>query len=142
VGDDRAERFVSPGGARHGQRQTYEIPGKLKLNEWALAGPWTIGGQAAVSSDASGRIAYRFHARDVNLVMTPSKRGVPVRFRVLIDGEPPGAAHGADVDAQGLGAMTEAKLYQLVRQKAPIVDRRFEIEFLDPGAQVFSFTFG
>ena len=142
VGDDRAERFVSPGGARHGQRQLYEIPKTLKLNEWALSGPWTIGGQAAVSTDASGRIAYRFHARDVNLVMTPSKPGTPVRFRVLIDGAPPGAAHGVDVDDQGLGAITEAKLYQLVRQKAPIVDRRFEVEFLDPGAQVFSFTFG
>jgi hypothetical protein len=91
---------------------------------------------------AGGRIAYRFHARDVHLVMGPAARGTSVRFRVLIDGKPPGAAHGIDVDEQGNGTATEQRLYQLIRQPKPIGDRQFEIEFLDPGVQAFAFTFG
>jgi thiol-disulfide isomerase/thioredoxin len=142
VGYARADRFASPGGAAHGQRRVYEFPGKLKLNGWALAGHWTVGGEAAVSSDPNGRIAYRFHARDVNLVVAPAEGATAVRFRVLIDGQPPGVARGLDVDEQGVGTVSEARLYQLIRQPAPIRDRRFEIEFLDPGVQVFSFTFG
>ena len=91
---------------------------------------------------ANGRIAYRFHARDLHLVMGPAVRGTSVRFRVLIDGQPPGAAHGVDVDDQGNGTVTESRLYQLIRQPKPIVDRQFEIEFLDPGVAAFDFTFG
>ena len=90
----------------------------------------------------NGRIAYRFHARDLNLVMGPASQGAPVRFRVLIDGQPPDAAHGIDVDDQGKGTVTEQRLYQLIRQPRPITDRRFEIEFLDPGVETFAFTFG
>jgi hypothetical protein len=101
-----------------------------------------MGRQGAASNQAGGRVAYRFHARDLHLVMGPAARGTPVRFRVLIDGQPPGAAHGSDVDSQGAGTLNEQRLYQLIRQQEPIADRRFEIEFLDPGAEVFSFTFG
>jgi thiol-disulfide isomerase/thioredoxin len=142
VGADRAERFASPGGAARDERRAYEFPGKFALNDWALAGDWTIGGEAAVSNDRNGRIAYRFHGRDLNLIMAPAGGAGPVRFRVLIDGRPPGAGHGLDVDDRGAGTVNEPRLYQLIRQPAPVVDRRFEIEFLDPGAQVFSFTFG
>ena len=142
VGHARAERFASPGGALPDQRRAYEFPTELSRNQWALAGEWTVGDQAAVSNGRSGRIAYRFHARDLNLVLAPAPGTKAVQFRVLIDGKPPGAAHGLDVGEDGVGAVTVPRLYQLVRQPAPIVDRRFEIEFLDPGAEVFSFTFG
>jgi hypothetical protein len=98
--------------------------------------------QSIVLSAADGRIAYQFHARDLHLVMGPVTRGSPVRFRVLIDGQPPAAAHGLDADEQGNGVVSEPRMYQLIRQPKPIVDRRFEIEFLDPGVAAFSFTFG
>ena len=91
---------------------------------------------------AGGRIAYRFHARDLHLVMGPAARGTPVRFRVLIDGQPPGAAHGTDIDDQGNGTVTEQRLYQLIRQRGPVTERTFEITFLDPGVQAYAFTFG
>jgi hypothetical protein len=114
----------------------------LKLNQWALSGDWTVGKQATVLNKANGRIAYRFHARDLHLVMGPAALGTSVRFRVLIDGKPPGAAHGIDVDDQGNGTVAEQRLYQLIRQPQPIADRQFEIEFLDPGVEAFAFTFG
>ena len=98
--------------------------------------------QAALSSKANDRIAYSFHARDLHLVMGPATAGTPVRFRVLVDGKPPGAAHGIDVDEKGNGTVSEHRLYQLIRQPTPIKDRSFEIEFLDPAVEVFSFTFG
>ena len=142
VGYDRTERFASPGGAILDASRSYSLPARYKLNEWALSGEWMMGKQATVLQKANGRIAYRFHSRDLHLVMGPSTRGTPVRFRVLIDGQPPGAAHGADVDAQGNGLAVEQRLYQLIRQPRPIVDRLFEIEFLDAGIQTFSFTFG
>jgi hypothetical protein len=113
----------------------------LSLDHWALSGDWTMNAKA-VSNGAKGRIAYRFHARDLHLVMGPAERTKPVRFRVLLDGQPPGAAHGADVDADGTGTLTEQRLYQLIRQSSLIADRQFEIEFLDPGAEAFAFTFG
>jgi hypothetical protein len=112
------------------------------LNEWALSGDWTVKKNAAALNKAGGRIAYRFHARDLHLVMGPAARGTPVRFRVLIDGQPPGAGHGTDVDDQGNGTVGEQRLYQLIRQQKPIADREFEIEFLDPGVEAFAFTFG
>ena len=114
----------------------------MSLNQWALSGEWTVKNQAVVLNKASGRIAYRFHARDLHLVMGPAARGASVRFRVLIDGRPPGAAHGIDVDDQGNGSVTEQRLYQLIRQPKPIADRQFEIVFLDSGVEVFVFTFG
>jgi thiol-disulfide isomerase/thioredoxin len=115
---------------------------RLQLNEWVLKGKWTVGKQPAVLEEADGRIVYRFHARDLNLVMTAGAGGKPVRFRVLLEGHAPGAAHGIDVDEQGSGAVSEPRMYQLIRQSGPIADRRFEIEFLDPGVEVFVFTFG
>jgi len=142
IGYARAESFSSPGGAAPDKRHVYAVPARLGLNDWGLAGDWTIGKEAAVLNVAHGRIAYRFHARDVNLIMVPTARGSPVRFRVLIDGQPPGAAHGVDVDSQGNGAVTESRMYQLIRQPKPIADRMFEIEFLDPGVGAFDFTFG
>ena len=120
----------------------YELPARLNLNEWALSGDWTVRGDASVLNKAGGSITYRFHARDLHLVMGPMTPGTPVKFRVLIDGQPPGVAHGLDVDEQGYGIVTEQRLYQLVRQAKPIADRQFEIEFLGPGVEAFAFTFG
>jgi hypothetical protein len=141
VGYDRTENFSS-GGAKHDKGHDYTAPAQLKLNHWALSGNWTVGREAVVLNNASGRILYQFHARDLHLVMGPSVPGTRVRFRVLIDGASPGAAHGVDLDEQGNGTVVEPRMYQLIRQQKPIVERKFEIEFLDPGAEAFSFTFG
>jgi thiol-disulfide isomerase/thioredoxin len=142
LGYERTENFASPGGAVLDARRVYAAPARLRLNQWALAGDWTVERQATVLNEANGRIAYRFHARDLHLVMGPAARGTSVRFRVLIDGQPPGAAHGLDVDDQGNGTLSEQRLYQLIRQAQPIADRLFEIEFLDAGVETFAFTFG
>ena len=142
VGYDRTENFASPGGAVLDKPRVYAAPARLKLNGWALSGDWTIRKPSTVLNKPNGRIAYRFHARDLHLVMGPSAPGAAVRFRVLIDGKPPGAAHGVDVDDQGNGTVTEQRMYQLVRQPKPIADRQFEIEFLDSGVEAFAFTFG
>ncbi len=142
LGTQRAERFASPGGAVRGARRVYAVPAQLRLNEWALSGDWTVRGPSADLNEPDGRIAYRFHARDLYLIMGPAVRGASVRYRVRIDGQAPGAAHGVDVDEQGNGTVTEQRMYQLIRQPAPIVDRLFEIEFLDPGVEAFAFTFG
>ena len=142
VGYERTENFASPGGAVLDKRHVYAAPAQLKLNDWALSGDWTVEKQAIVLNKANGRIAYRFHARDLHLVMGPAARGASVRFRVLIDGQPPRADHGIDVDEQGNGTVTEQRLYQLIRQRKPIADRQFEIEFLDSGVEAFAFTFG
>lgn len=142
LGYERTENFASPGGLAADQRRGYKTPTRLKLNHWALSGDWTAGKQVTVLNAANGRIVYRFHARDLHLVMGAAVPGTPVRFRVLIDGQPPGSAHGLDVDAGGKGAVSDPRLYQLIRQTSPIVDRQVEIEFLDSGVQVFAFTFG
>jgi thiol-disulfide isomerase/thioredoxin len=142
VGYERAESFASPGDAVQGERHVYSVPGRLSRNEWALAGEWTVERGFAALNTANGRIAYRFHARDLHLVMGPSTHGTAVRFRVFLDGQAPGAAHGSDVDEQGAGVVSEQRLYQLIRQTSPIADRQFEIEFLDAGVQAFAFTFG
>ena len=142
VGYERAERFASPGGAATNKSHNYAAPAQLKLNQWALSGDWTIHKQGGVLNKMNGGISYRFHARDLHLVMGPASRGASVRFRVLIDQQPPVAAHGGDVDPQGNGTIVEQRLYQLIRQTEPIVDRQFDIEFLDPGAEAFVFTFG
>lgn len=142
VGYERTENFASRGGAVLDKPHSYAAPAKLKLNQWALSGDWTVEKGLTVLNKPNGRIAYRFHARDLHLVMGPATRGAPVRFRVLIDGQPPGAAHGIDVDDLGNGSVTQQRLYQLIRQPKPIADRQFEIEFLDPGVEAFAFTFG
>ncbi len=142
IGYEQARNFASPGGAKSDQRRDYAAPSRVNLNQWALSGNWTIGKEAAVLNNANGRILYRFHARDLNLVMGPEKRGTSVRFRVWVDGKAPGSSHGADVDEQGNGTLAEQRLYQLIRQSPPMMDWLFEIEFLDPGAQALDFTFG
>lgn len=142
VGVERTENFASPGGALPGKARNYTAPSRLALNHWALTGDWTMDRQAIRLNKPNGRIVYRFHARDLHLVMGPAVRGSPLRFRILVDGKPPGSAHGVDTDEQGLGVVTEQRMYQLVRQPKPIIDRRFEIEFLDPGVEAFAFTFG
>jgi thiol-disulfide isomerase/thioredoxin len=142
TGYERTENFASPGGAVLGRRHAYTAPAELRRNHWALSGDWTMEAQATTLNTANGQIAYCFHARDLHLVMGPAGQGTSVRFRVLIDGQPPGAAHGDDVDDQGNGTVTEQRLHQLIRQPGPITDRTFEITFLDPEVQAFSFTFG
>jgi len=122
--------------------QTYRLPAYLRLNQWALSGVWTVKAEAAVLNVAGGRIAYRFHARDLHLILGPAARGTSVRFRVFLDGQPAGAARGSDVDGRGDGTVAEQRLYQLVRQSGPVDERLFEIEFLDPGVEAFAFTFG
>jgi thiol-disulfide isomerase/thioredoxin len=142
VGEERGERRESPDGAVPDARRVRAGPTRPDLNHWALSGEWSTRKQSSVLKKAGGRIAYRFHARDLHLVMGPAKRGASVRFRVLIDGAPPSAAHGVDVDELGAGVVVEQRLYQLIRQPRPIVDRRFDIEFLDSGVEAFAFTFG
>jgi thiol-disulfide isomerase/thioredoxin len=142
VGYERSESFASSGGVATNKSHNYAAPGRLKLNQWALSGDWTIHGQGAVLNKTNGGVSYRFHARDLHLVMGPASRGASVRFRVLIDQQPPLASHGGDVDPQGNGTIVEQRLYQLIRQPEPIADRQFDIEFLEPGAEAFVFTFG
>ncbi|WP_186068883.1 cytochrome c biogenesis protein DipZ [Burkholderia gladioli] len=142
VGYARAENFSSPGGQLHDREHDYAAPAQPGLDDWGLAGAWNVAEQQATLAKPGGRIVYRFHARDLHLVLGPGKNGAPVRFRVTIDGTAPGASHGADVNADGVGTVTGQRLYQLIRQSGPIVDHTFSIEFLDPGVQAFAFTFG
>ncbi|MFM0271095.1 cytochrome c biogenesis protein DipZ [Paraburkholderia aspalathi] len=142
IGYERAENFTSPGGAAEDKVHTYKAPLQPAVNDWGLAGAWNVGAEHATLAAASGRIIYRFHARDLHLVLGPGKDGKPVRFRVSVDGAAPGAAHGTDVAADGTGTVTEQRLYQLVRQTGDVADHTFSIEFLDPGVQAFAFTFG
>jgi thiol-disulfide isomerase/thioredoxin len=130
LGSEQAQNFVDADRA------------ELKLNQWTLSGDWTIEGGKSVLKRAEGGIAFRFHARDVNLVMGPPERGESVPFRVGVDGEPPGDAHGLDVDEQGEGTVAQQRLYQLIREPGSIVDRTFEVTFLEPGAEAYCFTFG
>ena len=142
VGYGRTEGFASPGGAVRDERHTYRPPASLQLNEWALAGEWRMGMVATVLEQPGGSVSYRFHARDLHLVMKTERPDTAVRYRVRLDADPPGPAHGLDVDADGEGVVDGPRLYQLIRQPGPIVDRTFEIEFLDRGVEVFVFTFG
>jgi thiol-disulfide isomerase/thioredoxin len=142
LGYEQAQNFASAGDSRLDEPHTYAAPDRLRLNQWALSGEWTIRPGASVLNGADGTIAFRFHARDVNLVLGPPARDASVAFRVLVDGEPPGAAHGLDVDEEGSGTVVEQRLYQLVREPGPIEDRTFEITFFAPGAEAYVFTFG
>ena len=142
LGHDRTDNFSSPGGAALRRPRVYAAPPRLDLNRWALAGEWTMANQATALNRADGRIVCRFHARDVHLVMGPPRQESAVRFRVSMDGQPPGPAVGLDVDDSGSGTVREQRLYQLIRQPGPIVDRTFEIHFLDAGVEAFAFTFG
>ena len=142
IGYSRASNFSSPGGASHDRPHDYALPDALHLNRWALAGDWTVGREAAVLNAPDGRIAHRFHARDLHLVLAPAPDAGPVRFRALLDGDPPGAAHGDDTDEHGEGTVTEPRLYQLIRQRGQVSEHTFEITFLDPGVRAYVFTFG
>jgi thiol-disulfide isomerase/thioredoxin len=141
IGYDRGENFVSSAGTAQGVPHDYAV-GTLRRNEWGLSGDWTRGGEHADLDAKDGSIVYRFHARDVHLVLGPPPDGKAVPFRITIDGAPPGDSHGADTDADGRGVVTEHRLYQLVRQTGAITDHTFEIRFLDPGVQAYAFTFG
>jgi thiol-disulfide isomerase/thioredoxin len=142
LGYEQAQNFASPGGAGLDVPRPYEVPDRLRLNHWALSGDWTVESRASVLNQADGRIAFRFHARDVHLVMGPRRRDGPVPFRVRVDGKLPGDAHGLDVDEQGEGTLSRQRLHQLIRQPGSITDRTFEITFLAPGVEAYSFTFG
>ena len=142
VGYERTELFSSPGGLRPNVGHAYDAPSRLGFNHWALLGDWTATPQAVILNGANGGISYRFHARDLHLVMGAETAGKPVRFRVKIDHLPPGVSHGVDVNEEGNGMVTQPRLYQLIRQHNPIKDRHFHIEFLDAGVAVFAFTFG
>jgi hypothetical protein len=142
TGYERTENFASPGGVLPDEPHRYGIPARLSLNDWALSGDWTMARNATTTNGPGGQIACRFHARDLNLVMGPVTRGTSARFQVLIDGQPPGAAHGIDVDDQGHGTVAEQRLHQLIRQPGPVIERTAQITFLEPGVETCSFTFG
>ncbi|MBB5739409.1 cytochrome c biogenesis protein DipZ [Brevundimonas aurantiaca] len=141
VGYARAENFRSPGGFARDAVKTYG-PAALQLNDWSLAGSWRVTREHAALTAPGGRLAFRFKARDLHLVMGPGEGAAGLRFRVRIDGAPPGPDAGSDIDAQGQGRVDRQRLYQLIRQAGPVREHTFEIEFLDPGVQVFAFTFG
>ena len=142
VGYQRAEHFVPETSLVPDKVAAYNPPVKLGLNDWSLGGQWSVGAERATASAAASRIVYRFHARDLHLVLGPGADGKPVRFKVSIDGQAPGDAHGVDVSPDGAGQVTEQRLYQLVRQSGGVKDRTFSIEFLDPGVSAYAFTFG
>jgi thiol-disulfide isomerase/thioredoxin len=142
IGYERGANFASSGGASPNLACEYAVPRVLELNHWALGGDWTIGRQAAMLNGPDGAIAHRFHARDLHLVMGPGTDDQPVRFRVLLDGEPPAGAHGVDTDEQGRGTAREVRMYQLIRQRGAVAERTFEIRFAGAGVQAYVFTFG
>jgi thiol-disulfide isomerase/thioredoxin len=141
LGYVRSERFASAGSAAFGERHAYELAEDLRFNHWALTGEWTIGPENVVLEQAGGNIAYRYHARDAHLVLSPGARG-PIPFRVLLDGEAPGHSHGVDVDENGNGVLRDGRLYQLVREPDAVRERTLEITFLETGAEAYVFTFG
>jgi thiol-disulfide isomerase/thioredoxin len=142
IGYSRAEGFASPERVAQDSRKNYSAPARAGLNQWGLSGSWNVGGEHAVLQTGPGKILFRFHGRDLHMVLAPAKDGKPVRFRVSLDGSAPGEDRGVDASSDGSGEVREPRLYQLIRQKGPVKDRTFEIEFLDPGVQAFSFTFG
>jgi thiol-disulfide isomerase/thioredoxin len=142
LGYEQTQNFASPGGVSFDEARRYAAPDRLALSTWALAGDWTVGRGASVLNQAEGRLSFRFHARDVHLVMGPTESGTPVPFRVLVDGEAPGSDHGLDVDEHGDGVVTDQRLYQLIRQHGRIGDRTLEITYLAPGVEAYAFTFG
>ncbi len=142
IGYERAENFTGVANLTKDNAGTYTVPASLSLNQWSLGGDWTVQGEKGILAQAPGRIVFRFHARDLHLVLGPAEGNKPVRFHVLLDGQAPGENHGVDVDASGAGKVDAQRLYQLIRQHGPVQDHTFTIEFQDAGAQAFSFTFG
>jgi hypothetical protein len=142
IGYDRAQNFAATPAVAKDQPGSYTLPASPALNQWGLGGQWNVQAEKAVLVRPPGQIAFRFHARDLHLVLGPAQNGAAVHFRVLLDGHAPGADHGVDVDAQGQGVVNTQRLYQLIRQHGDVSDHTFSIEFEDPGVQAFSFTFG
>jgi thiol-disulfide isomerase/thioredoxin len=142
LGYEQAQNFVSADRAEFDEAHDFDVPDQLERNQWALSGNWTLRPGASVLNDADGRLAFRFHARDVHLVMGPPAGGSSVPYRVLVDGESPGDAHGLDVDEEGNGTLDRPRLYQLIRERGSITDRTFEITYLAPGVEAYCFTFG
>jgi thiol-disulfide isomerase/thioredoxin len=142
VGYHRADSFASPERMARDTARTYTVPAKPSLNHWGFGGTWNVGGESAVLASAPGKIVFRFHSRDLHFVLGPANGGKPIRFKVRLDGKPPGDDHGGDTAADGSGEVREPRLYQLIRQKHAVEDRTFEIEFLDPGVHAYVFTFG
>jgi len=142
VGYRLSQRFASPGGLKENQEKIYNTPERLSFNHWGLIGRWKVNGESADLVSAPGKIIFRFHSRDLHLVMAPSRDGTPIRFTVTLDGAAPGSDCGVDAAPDGTGIIRAPRLYQLIRQKSQVQDRTFEIEFLDPGVQSLDFTFG
>jgi thiol-disulfide isomerase/thioredoxin len=142
AGYARGENFASPERMSRESRKTYSLPSRPALNQWGLGGSWIAGAESDTLESAPGKVVFRFHSRDLHMVLGPAKDGTPVRFRVKLDGAAPGDDHGSDSVADGSGEIRQPRMYQLIRQKGPVKDATFEIEFLDPGVTVFSFTFG
>jgi thiol-disulfide isomerase/thioredoxin len=142
VGYARAENFASPGGLVQDSRKTYSLPARPALNQWGLGGSWKVGVESGKLESAPGKIVFRFHSRDLHIVLGPGRNGTPVRFKLKLNGTAPGDDHGFDSSADGAGEVREPRMYQLIRQKGLVKDAVFEIEFLDSGVEVFSFTFG
>lgn len=142
IGYRQAEHFASPERVARDSRKTYTAPARLAVNQWGLSGSWKVGEESAVSQEPGGKIVFKFHSRDLHLVLAPTKDGKPVRFKVTLDSETPGENCGSDAAADGTGEVREPRLYQLIRQKGVVQDRIFEIEFLDPGVHALDFTFG
>jgi thiol-disulfide isomerase/thioredoxin len=141
LGYGRGERFASPDGVEPNEARAFKLPERLRSNQWALAGAWAIGRENVVLEEAGGSIAFRFHARDAHLVLSPGAHE-PIPFRVLLDGEPPGPSHGVDVDEDGNGVLRDGRMYQLVREHDWVRERTLEITFFEPGAEAYAFTFG
>ena len=142
IGFARQQNFASPQAILPDAPRKYSAPAQLARNQWGLTGDWRVSDEHAALVAAPGTVVFRFHARDLHLVLGPGKDGKPIRFRVLVDGAAPGNNHGADTDEGGAGTVTGYRLYQLIRQQGAVTDRTFEIEFLDPNVQAFAFTFG
>jgi thiol-disulfide isomerase/thioredoxin len=142
VGYSRAENFASPERMARASRKTYSPPARPALNQWGLGGSWNVGAESGKLESAPGKIVFRFHSRDLHMVLAPAKNGVPVRFKVKLNGVAPGDDHGSDSGADGTGEIRQPRMYQLIRQRGQIKDATFEIEFFDSGVEAFSFTFG
>jgi hypothetical protein len=142
IGYRHAQNFASPERVHRDSNELFSAPALPSLNHWGLSGSWNVNSESAVLQVAPGKIVFRFHSRDLHLVLAPTKDGKPVHFKARLDGTAPRENHGVDTAPDGSGEIREPRLYQLIRQKGPIVDRTFEIEFLDPGAQALDFTFG
>jgi Thioredoxin like C-terminal domain len=142
VGYRQSSGFAQEGVASFDEPRVYTLPGRLRLNSWGLSGSWTVAGDAAVLNERGGRIAFQFHARDLNLVMGPSSQGASIPYRVFLDGQLAKDERGSDVDPDGSGMVSDQRTYQLIRQPGAIADRLFEVEFQDAGVEAYCFTFG